>query len=349
MINDKVGLFDIKDIFKVVTGALLSKEKIEDGNIPRVTASSMNNGIAMFTDDIDHKNFRIFNNFISISFLGDVFYQPFKVSLDMKIHGLILKDKELNYDLAMFLIPMIKKFSKKYSYGYQLSSSVLEKQKIILPINDNGLPNWTYMENYISKKRNQNHKKKYKYLSKELDRIGEFKKVHHNECHWTEFKLTNIFDFIQRGKRLTKANQISGNIPYISSTSLNNGVDNFISDSMPIKKFRAFNNSITLANSGSVGSCFYHPYRYIGSDHITTLKSENLNEYEMLYLITSMKKIGVKYSFNREISDSRIINEKIMLPSTENGNPDYDFMENYVKGLIFKKIKKYLENMNEVK
>ena len=34
--------------------------------------------------------------FISVSFLGTVFYHPYKASLDMKVHSLKLKSKELN-------------------------------------------------------------------------------------------------------------------------------------------------------------------------------------------------------------------------------------------------------------
>ena len=50
-----------------------------------------------------------------------------------------------------------------------------------------------------------------------------------DSVEWKEFKFTDIFTKIQRGKRLTKGDQIEGGIPYVSSTSINNGVDNFIS------------------------------------------------------------------------------------------------------------------------
>ena len=77
------------------------------------------------------------------------------------------------------------------------------------------------------------------------------------------------FNTIQRGKRLTKSNQIKGLTPYISSSGINNGLDNFISNS---EKIRVFDNCLTIANSGSVGSTFYHTYRFIASDHVTHLK-----------------------------------------------------------------------------
>ncbi len=43
-------------------------------------------------------------------------------------------------------------------------------------------------------------------------------------------------------------------MPYISSTAINNGIDNFISNK---KKVRVFSNCLSIANSGSVGACFY--------------------------------------------------------------------------------------------
>ena len=71
---------------------------------------------------------------------------------------------------------------------------------------------------------------------------------------WGEFFFSQIFSTIQRGKRLTKENQIIGNVPYVSSSSFNNGVDNFISNT---ENVRFFEHCLTLANSGSVGSAFF--------------------------------------------------------------------------------------------
>jgi len=44
---------------------------------------------------------------------------------------------------------------------------------------------------------------------------------------WKTFKFGKVFKF-ERGKRLITLNQIKGEIPYISSTKKNNGIDNYI-------------------------------------------------------------------------------------------------------------------------
>lgn len=159
---------------------------------------------------------------------------------------------------------------------------------------------------------------------------------------WHEFFLIDIFDSIQRGKRLTKANQISGDVPYISSTATNNGIDNFIGNT---KKVREFSNCLTIANSGSVGSSFFHPYKFIASDHVTHFKSSRLDKYSYLFIATQTKRLSDKYNFNREINDKRISRDKIMLPVTNAGKPDYKYMAQYIKNIEYKKRNNYMKYM----
>lgn len=145
---------------------------------------------------------------------------------------------------------------------------------------------------------------------------------------WKEFKFTDIFTKIQRGKRLTKGNQVEGNMPYISSTATNNGVDNFISNEVNVRKF---DNCLTLANSGSVGSCFYQQFEFIASDHVTALQNKNFSKEVYLFLSSVIKRLEEKYSFNREINDTRISRETVILPVDSAGTPNWKFMEDYIK------------------
>ena len=157
---------------------------------------------------------------------------------------------------------------------------------------------------------------------------------------WTVFDLKDLFDIIQRGKRLVREHQQAGPIPYVSSTAMNNGIDGFISTE---RTTRTFSNCLTIANSGSVGSSFYQPSKFIASDHITHLKNDSYTMYVYLFIATMTKQMSKKYNFNREINDYRISKEKILLPTNNKGAPDYIFMEQYVKAVMFGKYKKYLE------
>lgn len=145
---------------------------------------------------------------------------------------------------------------------------------------------------------------------------------------WSTFHLTELFDSIQRGKRLKRADQQQGTIPYVSSSALNNGVDGFISKA---NGCRVFSDCISLANSGSVGSAFYEPFEFVASDHVTHLKRKGLKKEHYLFLVATLGKQASNFNFNREINDQRIQGMQVMLPIDTLGNPDWKFMEDYIR------------------
>lgn len=171
------------------------------------------------------------------------------------------------------------------------------------------------------------------------DKKVMIKMLNLNDREWKEFYLRDIFPEIQRGKRLKTADHVAGNIPYVSSSSVNNGVDAFIGNACKIRKF---NECLTLANSGSVGKAFYHNYEFIASDHVTALKSDKLSKYSYIFIATIVQRLEEKYSFNREINDMRINKEKILLPVNDKNMPDYAFMEQYIKEREKQIIQKYI-------
>jgi hypothetical protein len=161
---------------------------------------------------------------------------------------------------------------------------------------------------------------------------------------WKDFSIMEVFESIQRGKRLKKDDHIFGTTPYASSTAFNNGIDAFIGNTNNV---RVFENCLTIANSGSVGSTFYQPFKVIASDHITKLENKNFNKYIYLFLANSVSRLCEKYSFNREINDQRIKKEKILLPINSEGKPDYVFMESYMKEKETELLKQYKKQVSK--
>lgn len=157
--------------------------------------------------------------------------------------------------------------------------------------------------------------------------------------------LGEVFEHIQRGKRLIKRNQLKGSTPYISSTSTTNGVDNFIHNTTAVRRFK---DGITIANSGSVGSVFYHPYSFVASDHVTVLKTSRATPYSYLYVAAALSKLGEKYAFNREMSDRRIKREKIVLPVDSSGQPDWHYMDIKMREIETRKIDQWLKRYDSV-
>lgn len=145
---------------------------------------------------------------------------------------------------------------------------------------------------------------------------------------WKPFSFTEVFTEIQRGKRLKKADHTEGTVPYVSSTALNNGVDGFVGNEGSVRKFE---DCITIANSGSVGSAFFHQYEFVASDHVTQLKRKGLDKYAYLFMVPIINRLSEKYSFNREINDERIKREKILLPINDKGEIDFDFMSSFMQ------------------
>ena len=340
-IGGEEGIFDIK---ATKSGIDKNKLNVEKGNIPYITRSDVDNGINLFVTDEQNKKYKKDQgNVITIGLdTQTVFYQanPFFTGQNIQV----LSRENLNKSISMFIIPLIKIQMKKFNWGGNGATlSRLNRTKIMLPIDKFNNPNWTFMEEYINErniKQREDLKDYYKCRLLDLVICPEVL----TDVEWGEFFVSDVFDTVQRGKRLTKANQIDGEIPYISSTALNNGVDNFIGNT---EKVRKSDNDLTLANSGSVGACFYHNYEYIASDHVTSLKLPNGSDTVYKFISVILGRLEEKYSFNREINDTRIKREKILLPIDKDGNPNWFYMENFIKNIEQKQIKNVLQYLDK--
>jgi hypothetical protein len=139
--------FRIGDIMEISTGSNVSKSLMKEGELPRITAKATENGVDAFTTP--YVRYRLNKNCVSISFLGNAFYQPFEASYDMKIHSITLKGRELNRYIGLFIANQFNREFKKFSYGNQLSSSDLPKQNVLLPITADEQPDYQFMEDYM--------------------------------------------------------------------------------------------------------------------------------------------------------------------------------------------------------
>ncbi len=164
--------FEISELFltfngtnglQTPTGSYIPKSNLIESKIPRITAKDTDNGIDGYFES-NHKNFRTFENFLSVSFMGSVFYHPYKASLDMKVHALIPKDFELNENLSLFFAHALKNNFKLFSYGNQLSSTDLAHQRVLLPIDEKGQPHYEYMNKFIEKMKKDNIERVLEYI-----------------------------------------------------------------------------------------------------------------------------------------------------------------------------------------
>ena len=142
--------FYINELFDIKKGERLVKEKRIEGKIPLITATSENNGVVDFIsyDKLEKKK-KCFENKITIDMFFNVFYHNYKYFSDDNVHTLIPKFKENNSYIFLFLVTILKQLQYKYDYGRQLRLSRLYFDKIKLPTDKNGVPDFGFMENYI--------------------------------------------------------------------------------------------------------------------------------------------------------------------------------------------------------
>ena len=322
----------------------IDKNKLLESNdkeTPYITRSDFNNGVALFVGKEQREKFKIDKgNVITIGLdTQTVFYQPHSFYTGQNVQ--VLYNEHLNKYTAKFIIPLLKKQVSKLSWGGNGATlGRLKRMQVLLPIDQNNMPDYEFMEAYIKEKEKIKREEYLDYCQQQLKIIGGgYNLIPLKDKRWKSFFVVDVFDTIQRGKRLKTADHVAGSVPYVSSSALNNGVDNFVSNDKGVRKF---SDCLSLANSGSVGTTFYEPFEFVASDHITHLKNEEFNKYHYLFLATMTSRLSQKYNFNREINDKRISREIILLPLNNEGVPDYEYMEQYSKNLLYKKLLSYI-------
>ena len=146
---------------------------------------------------------------------------------------------------------------------------------------------------------------------------------------WKEFKVENILK-CSTTKLSIKDELSEGNVPFISRSAENNGCDGYVeTDSSKVTK----GNCITIGAEGIYA--FYQPENFATGNKIYSLKIKNLNVYIAMFLCTVLNQEDYRYSYGRARILSKIEEEIIKLPVDEEGRPDWQFMENYIKSLPY--------------
>lgn len=331
--------FSISSVFKIKTGANIPKHLLKKGNIPRITATDQNNGVFDFTNQLEHKNYREISNFISVTFLGSVFYHPYNASLDMKIHALKPLGTDLNKYLGEFLVHILKRSVSNASYGNQISSKDLPKKKILLPVNSKGKPDLEFMETFMKLKEKQKLNDFESFISKKIKNLKKTKKVESLEKkEWGEFFIADVTDILS-GRDIYATARIKGNTPYISSTANNNGIGAFVGN----ENLTLESECLSVNRNGSVGYSFYHSYPALFSNDCRKLRLKKSGKHIGIFISQQITRQKGKYGYGYKMGTARLKRQKIMLPINDQNEPDYVFMENYMKQLEYKKLTEYLK------
>lgn len=166
-----------------------------------------------------------------------------------------------------------------------------------------------------------------------------------NELTWKPFDICDVFS-INAGVRLTKNDMLPGTRPFIGATDSNNGITEFVSNINPSLD----SNVLGVNYNGSVVENFYHPYESIFSDDVKRLHLLNHedNKYVLLFMKSVILKQQVKYQYGYKFNGERMRKQKIMLPVTEGGQPDYSYMEAYMKAVEKRLLTQYKDYLTDV-
>lgn len=148
---------------------------------------------------------------------------------------------------------------------------------------------------------------------------------------WKQFDLSALFSF-KKGRRLTKADMLRGTVPFIGAVDKNNGLTAHVAQ-QPLHP----GNTITVNYNGNgVAEAFYQPVPYRCSDDVNVLYPLfDLNPARALFVTTVIRREKYRFSYGRKWHLDRMKSSTISLPATANGEPDWEYMEDYVLHLPF--------------
>lgn len=313
----RVGdLFDIHPT-KAIEG-LTSDDCSDDGTTPLVVNQSYNNGVAgkcsydatekggiiTFSDTWEGETFFYQED----DFIGFAHVQGMYPKITMSEGCLLFISTVLEYEAR-----------DRYSYGRKKRRGLIKESFIRLPAGLDGGPDWRFMEDYV---RSLHHKP----LTTK-NKKGQAPDL--NVSEWKEFRVCDVLN-CDSTILSVRDELLDGATPFVSRTAENNGVDGYVD----VK-----DDKITEGNCLTVGAegvyAFYQPESFATGNKIYQMRRVNMNRYIGLFLATILNLEDYRYSYGRARIMGKLKDEIIKLPVDPDGEPDWQFMENYIKSLPY--------------
>lgn len=176
-----------------------------------------------------------------------------------------------------------------------------------------------------------------------LVRSGMFPCLVVNRCesckldivNWKEFRVGDLFE-IHPTKPIidVSADDCGENgVPLVVNSAENNGVVGLI-NMPPTEQGRI----ITFSDTTDGNTFFYQPNPFIGFAHVQGMYSKIRvwSKEKSLFLVTIlMFEANGRYNYGRKMRRDIISEVRVKLPVDSEGNPDWQYMENYIKSLPY--------------
>ena len=325
---DKWGSFRIADLFPVLQNGKANQGMLSDGDeYFYIGAKKDDNGV-MIHCAYDANLIQKGNCIIFIcNGQGSVGYANYMDRDFIGTTDIVAGYNEaLNCYNGLFIATILCQERPKYSFGRKWKTH-LRDTVIKLPQNEDGTPDWQFMEQYI---------KTLKY--KPLSTLSKGGKKTFDVTKWKTFKVEDIFEVkyginMELNACIIAEADDEDAINFVARTEENNGISAKVK---PVEgKTPQPAGTITCAGGGSVLSTFLQPEPfYSGRDLYLLIPKEKMSDYTKLFCITVLKANKYRYSYGRQ-ANVTLPHLELMLPVDEEGKPDYLFMESYMKALPY--------------
>lgn len=338
--------FKLCDLFFVTGSITTPKNKLDldsSSPYPYVTTAGTNNGVYGYSNKYTEEG-----NVLTVdsAVLGSTFYQKNKFSASDHVEKLIPKFK-ITENIALFISSIMNGTARIYGYAYneKRSQTALKKETLYLPINEDASPDWEYIDKFMGEIIDKStHAFEILYS---VNKISKKRKI--DLSTWKRFHLydENLFT-IDTGNKLDKAKMthINPSINFVGRANANNGITTCVDKINGITPYKAGCMTVSLGGE-YLGSCFIQPLDFYTSQNVIVLIPKwDMSFYIKQFISTMVFRESRTYykAFKDELNRHIKTDFSFLLPTSEDGKPDWAYMENYMKD-IYGKAKNTLQNL----
>ncbi|WRF16927.1 restriction endonuclease subunit S [Helicobacter pylori] len=352
----KWGEFKLGDLFEASNGDFdIQKRHINHKGEFVITAGLSNNGV-LGQSDIKAKVFE--SHTITIDMFGCTFYRSFPYKMVTHARVFSLKPKfEINHKIGLFLSTLFFGYPKKFGYENMCSWAKIKNDKVIIPLKPtanaqtlDGI-DFDFMEKFIAELEQCRLAELQAYLKatglsnttlsnaeeNALNVFNNSREGGNTPCGlmWQSFKIVDIFE-VKNTRNILARDVVkdSGTTPYLCASKENNAVNSYINYNAD---FLDKGNCIFIG-----GKTFVVTYQqkdfYSNDSHNLALylkDTHSKTKLNQLFIITCIyKALNNKYSWGDSISNAKIQNDSILLPTNQHGKIDFHFMHTLINALM---------------
>jgi Type I restriction modification DNA specificity domain len=141
--------FQFQELFDVERGKGPRRKDLDgSGDVPFISSSDSNNGLTAMLAIHMGKTIGVNRN----GSVGEAFYQPVPFCSTEDVHIFSPKtewSRKMNPYIGLFLTTLIRMEKYRFNYGRKWGIERMKQSVIKLPVNKQGRPDWSFMENYI--------------------------------------------------------------------------------------------------------------------------------------------------------------------------------------------------------